>query len=91
MLCVKNGVMDNVLEEEALQVYEEMRLTLYLRARQLIADALDATSAGESADSMLGDADDGLTQGLMVKVQALSAMLAVVAALTLFTAATILS
>ena len=40
---------------------------------------------------MLGNAEDGLTQGLVVKVLALSAILAVVAALTLFTATTILS
>ena len=46
MAVKKNGVMDNVLEEEALQVYEKMRLTLHLRKSQLIADAIDAISTG---------------------------------------------
>ena len=83
VLSVDNGVADNVLEEAA-----EDGAGLLIDVR---GDALDATSACESADSRLGDAEDGLTEGLAAEVHALSARLATKSSLALATAAADLS
>merc|ERR1719507_2086335 len=81
---VDNGVTDNVLEEAA-----EDSAGLLVDVRR---DALDATSACESADSRLGDAEDGLTEGLATEVHSLGAGLAATeTSLALATAAADLS
>ena len=54
---VGDGVTDNVLEEGS-----EDGSGLLIDVR---ADSLDTTSSGESADSGLGDAHDGLSDGLL--------------------------
>ena len=67
VLGVDNGVADNVLEEAA-----EDGAGLLV---DVGGDALDATSAGKSADGRLGDAEDGLAEGL-AEVHSLGAGLA---------------
>ena len=62
---VDNGVADNVLEEGS-----EDSAGLLVDVR---ADSLDTTSSCQSADSRLGDSEDGLTEGLATEVHALSA------------------
>lgn len=82
---VDNGVTDNVLEEGA-----EDSAGLLVDVR---GDSLDTTSAGKSADSRLGDSEDGLTEGLATAhVDSLGAGLAAAhAAFTFATAAADLS
>ena len=81
---VHNGVADNVLEEAA-----EDGASLLVDVR---GDSLDATSACQSADSRLGDAEDALTESLAGEVHSLSAGLAAAdAALAFATAAADLS
>ena len=65
---VDNGVADNVLEEGS-----EDGAGLLV---DVGGDSLDATSACKSADSRLGDAEDGLTESLTAEFDALSAGLA---------------
>ena len=80
---VDNGVADNVLEEGA-----EDSASLLI---DVGGDSLDATSSGQSADSRLGDSEDGLSEGLVVG-EALGAGLAAAhAAFTFATAAADLS
>ena len=67
VLSVDNGVADNVLEEGS-----EDSAGLLVDVR---GDSLDSTSSGQSADSRLGDSEDGLSEGLVVG-EALSAGLA---------------
>ena len=67
VLSVHDGVADHVLKEAL-----EDSASLLVDVR---ADSLDATTAGKSADSRLGNAEDGLTESLSVFV-ALSAGLA---------------
>ena len=84
VLGVDNGVADNVLEEAA-----EDGAGLLV---DVGGDALNATSACESADSRLGDAEDGLTEGLATEVHSLGAGLAATeTSLALATAAADLS
>ena len=64
---VDDGVANNVLEEGA-----EDSASLLI---DVGGDSLDATSSGQSADSRLGDSEDGLSEGLVVG-EALSAGLA---------------
>ena len=54
---VGDGISDNVLEEAS-----EDGSGLLVDVR---ADSLDTTSSGESTDSGLGDAHDGLSDGLL--------------------------
>ena len=68
---VDNGVADNVLEEGA-----EDGAGLLV---DVGGDSLDATSACESADSRLGDSEDGLTEGLAAELHSLAAGLAALA------------
>ncbi len=56
VLGVGNGVLDNVLEEAS-----EDNSGLVIDEG---ADSLDTTSSGESSDSWLGDAHDGVLDGL---------------------------
>ena len=67
VFSVHNGVADDVLEEGA-----EDGAGLLV---DVGGDSLDATSSGQSADSRLGDSEDGLSEGLVVG-EALSAGLA---------------
>ena len=62
---VDNGVADDVLEEGA-----EDSAGLLVDVR---ADSLNTTSSCQSADSRLGDSEDGLTEGLATEVHALGA------------------
>ena len=81
---VHNGVADNVLEEGS----EDSAGLLVDVGR----DSLHTTSSCESADSGLGDSEDGLTEGLATEFHALSAGLAAAdAALAFATAAADLS
>ena len=81
---VDNGVTDNVLEEGS----EDSAGLLIDVGR----DSLHTTSSCESADSGLGDSEDGFTEGLAGEVHSLSAGLAAAdAALAFATAAADLS
>ena len=80
---VDNGVADNVLEEGA-----EDGAGLLV---DVGGDSLDATSACQSADSRLGDAEDALTESSTAEIHSLGAGLAAHAALALATAAADLS
>ena len=80
---VHNGVADDVLEEGS-----ENSAGLLVDVGR---DSLHTTSACKSADSRLGDAEDGLTEGLAAEVHALSARLATKSSLALATAAADLS
>merc|ERR1712010_391570 len=79
VLGVDNGVADDVLEEGA-----EDSAGLLIDVRR---DTLDSTSACQSADSRLGDAEDGLTEGLATEVHALGAGFAAAHAAFAFAAA----
>ena len=57
VLSVGNGVADNVLEEGS----EDVSGLLVDEG----GDSLDTTAAGKSADGRLGDAEDGLLEGLL--------------------------
>ena len=57
VLSVGNGVADNVLEEASEDVSG-----LFVDERR---DSLDTTTASKSADSRLGNAEDGLLEGLL--------------------------
>ena len=57
VLGVGDGVTNNVLEEASEDVSG-----LFVDQR---ADSLDTTSASKSADSRLGDSEDGLLKGLL--------------------------
>ncbi len=57
VLSVGNGVADNVLEEASEDVSG-----LFVNERR---DSLDTTTASKSADSRLGNAEDGLLEGLL--------------------------
>ncbi len=80
---VHDGVADDVLEEGS-----EDGASLLV---DVGGDSLDATSACQSADSRLGDSEDGLTEGSATEVDSLSAGLAAHAALAFATAAADLS
>jgi len=60
VFSVHNGVTDDVLEESL-----EDGTGLFVDVR---ADSLDTTTAGKSANSRLGDAEDGLTESTSVLV-----------------------
>ena len=76
---VDDGVADNVLEEGS----EDSAGLLVDVGR----DSLHTTSACKSADSRLGDSEDGLTEGLATEVHSLSAGLAAAHAAFAFAAA----
>ena len=80
---VDDGVANNVLEEGA-----EDSASLLI---DVGGDSLDATSACQSADSRLGDAEDALTESSTAEIHSLGAGLAAHAALALATAAADLS
>ena len=83
VFSVDDGVANNVLEEGS-----EDSASLLI---DVGGDSLDATSSGQSADSRLGDSEDGLSEGLVVG-EALGAGLAAAhAAFTFATAAADLS
>ena len=65
VFSVHNGVTDDVLEERS----EDSAGLLVDVGR----DSLHTASARKSADGRLGDAEDGLTEGLATEVHALSA------------------
>ena len=68
VFSVDNGVAHDVLEEAA----EDSAGLLVDVGR----DSLHTSSAGKSADGRLGDAEDGLAEGLATEVESLSAGLA---------------